>query len=217
MTLSLRIAPKALALLLLFGAPSLHAQNGDVTQNGDVAAATLAPGDVIRIVVWRRPEMSGDFVVAFDSTIIHPLYREVKVAGVPLSMVEERVRVFLTKYETNPAFVLSPLLRVFVGGEVRLPNVYSLPPGTTVAQAVALAGGPTDRGRLDDVLIVRHKDREVLDLTLPDTRAVRTETRSGDQVYVGRRLSFFNDVLAPASAVFAAVATVVSIIIQLRR
>jgi hypothetical protein len=43
------------------------------------------------------------------------------------------------------------------------------------------------------------------------------ETRSGDQLFVGRRLSFFNDVLAPASSVFAAVATVVSIIIQLRR
>jgi polysaccharide export outer membrane protein len=210
----LRISPASLALFLLLGAPSLRAQS---TDGATVATATLSPGDVIRIVVWRKPEFSGDFVVAPDSSITHPLYREVKVVGVPLSVVEERVRVFLARYETNPAFVISPLLRVFVGGEVRLPNVYSLPPGTTVAQAVAVAGGPTDRGRLDQVLIVRRQDRQVLDLTRPEAPSVLTETRSGDQVFVGRRLSFFNDVLAPASAVFAAVATVVSITIQLRR
>jgi protein involved in polysaccharide export with SLBB domain len=210
----LRISPISLALFLLLGAPSLRAQSVD---GAAVATATLSPGDVIRIVVWRKPEFSGDFIVAPDSTITHPLYREVKVVGVPLHVVEDRVRVFLARYETNPAFVISPLLRVFVGGEVRLPNVYSLPPGTTVAQAVAVAGGPTDRGRLDQVLIVRRQDRQVLDLTRPESPSVLTETRSGDQVFVGRRLSFFNDVLAPASAVFAAVATVVSITIQLRR
>jgi polysaccharide export outer membrane protein len=212
----IRLALHLFALLLSLGAPALGAQTL-AGHAADSAAASLSPGDVIRIAVWRKPEFSGDFVVAADGTIIHPLYREVKVAGLPLGVVEERVRIFLSRYETNPAFVISPLLRVFVGGEVRQPSVYSLPPGTTIAQAVALAGGPTDRGRLDEVLIVRLQDREVVDLTQSQSHAVNMETRSGDQLFVGRRLSFFNDVLAPASSVFAAVATVVSIIIQLRR
>jgi protein involved in polysaccharide export with SLBB domain len=211
-----RLAPHLFALLLSLGGPTLGAQSVD-GHPVDSAMALLSPGDLIRIVVWRKPEFSGDFVVGADGTIIHPLYREVAVAGVPLGLVEERVRIFLTRYETNPAFVISPLLRVFVGGEVRQPSIYSLPPGTTIAQAVALAGGPTERGRLDEVLIVRRQDRQVVDLTRPDSRVVSMETRSGDQVFVGRRLSFFNDVLAPASSVFGAVATVVSIIIQLRR
>jgi polysaccharide export outer membrane protein len=213
-----RLAPHLLALLLTLGVAAAPLGAQTLAGHGaDSAAASLSPGDVIRIVVWRKPEFSGDFVVAADGTIIHPLYREVTVAGLPLNLVEERVRTFLTRYETTPAFVISPLLRVFVGGEVRQPSIYSLPPGTTIAQAVALAGGPTDRGRLDEVLIVRRQDREVVDLTQPQSRAVNMETRSGDQLFVGRRLSFFNDVLAPASSVFAAVATVVSIIIQLRR
>jgi protein involved in polysaccharide export with SLBB domain len=219
------LSPRLFTLLLTLAAPALAAPAlgaQTVIQSAnrltpDNGIASLSPGDVIRIVVWRKPEFSGDFVVAADGTIIHPLYREVKVGGVPLAVVEERVRAFLSKYETNPAFVISPLLRVFVGGEVRQPSIYSLPPGTTIAQAVAVAGGPTDRGRLDEVLIVRHQEREVLDLTQPEDRAVGMETRSGDQLFVGRRLSFFNDVLAPASAVFGAAATVVSIIIQLRR
>lgn len=183
----------------------------------DTSSAVLAPGDLVRITVWRRPEFSGDFVVAPDSTITHPLYREIKVAGTPLRIVEDRVRVFLTRYETNAPFVISPLLRVFVGGEVRQPSVYTVAPGTTIAQAVALAGGPTERGRLDEVSLVRREQKQTLDLTRPDTRSATIEARSGDQLLVGRRRSFFLDVLAPSSSVFAAAASVASIIIQLSR
>lgn len=183
----------------------------------DTSSAVLAPGDLLRITVWRRPEFSGDFVVAPDSSITHPLYREVKVAGAPLRVVEERVRVFLGKYETNAPFVISPLLRVFVGGEVRAPSVYTVAPGTTIAQTVALAGGPTERGKLEEVSLVRREQRQMLDLTRPDTHSATMEVRSGDQLLVGRRRNFFTEVLAPSSSVFAAAAAVASIIIQLSR
>src|SRR5436853_3239668 len=43
----------------------------------------LRPGDVLRINVWRHPELSGDFVVAPDSTLVDPVYQVVKVAGYP--------------------------------------------------------------------------------------------------------------------------------------
>lgn len=183
----------------------------------DTSSAMLAPGDLLRITVWRRPELSGDFIVAPDSSITHPLYREVKVAGISLPVVEERVRTFLGKYETNAPFVISPLLRVFVGGEVRAPSVYTVAPGTTIAQAVALAGGPTERGNLESVALVRHEQRQVLDLTHPDSHSATIEARSGDQLLVARRRNFFLDVLAPSSSVFAAAASVASIIIQLSR
>jgi protein involved in polysaccharide export with SLBB domain len=204
---------------ILIAASLLTLAQPDVAaaQASEADRAMLAPGDLIRIVVWRRTEFSGEFVVAPDSTITHPLYREVKVAGIPLGMVEERVRSFLSKYETNASFVVSPLLRVFVGGEVRQPSVYTVAPGTTIAQAVALAGGPTDRGRLDDVSLVRREQSQTLDLTRQDTHSATLEARSGDQLLVGRRRSFFLDVLAPSSSVFAAAASVASIIIQLTK
>lgn len=183
----------------------------------DSSSAMLAPGDLLRVTVWRRPEFSGDFIIAPDSTITHPLYRDVKVAGIPLKMVEDRVRTFLARYETNVPFVISPLLRVFVGGEVRQPNVYNVPPGTTIAQAVALAGGPTERGMLEEVSLVRQERREILDLTSANSHSAIMEARSGDQLLVARRRNFFIEVLAPSSSVFAAAAAVASIIIQLTR
>ena len=179
----------------------------------DSASARIAPGDVLRITVWRKPEFSGDFPVAPDGSITHPLYRELKVAGLPFNAVEDVLRNFLSRFEANPSFVVSPLLRVFVGGEVRLPSVYTLPPRTTVAQAVAQAGGATERGRLDQVRVRRQDNVVVVDLTRPDG-AVPPEIHSGDQIIVGRSRSFLRDYLGPASSVIAALAAVSSVIIQ---
>lgn len=41
----------------------------------------LRPGDALRINVWGHPVLSGDFAVAPDSTLVHPVYQAVKVAG----------------------------------------------------------------------------------------------------------------------------------------
>ena len=113
------------------------------------SATTLNPGDVVRITVWRKPELSGDFVVARDGTLSHPLLREVHVTGIPVELVDARIREFLTTLEANPQFVIEPLLRVAVSGEVRTPNLYNLRPETSISQAVAVAGGTTERGRRD--------------------------------------------------------------------
>src|SRR3989449_4417045 len=68
----------------------------------------LRPGDVLRINVWRHPELSGDFVVAPDSTLVDPVYQVVKVAGAPLAVVRERLRAVLSTYEQGVPFVLEP-------------------------------------------------------------------------------------------------------------
>jgi protein involved in polysaccharide export with SLBB domain len=183
----------------------------------DSSPTVLAPGDVLRITVWRKPEFSGEFLVAPDGSITHPLYRELKVAGIPFSAVDERVRVFLARFEANPAFVLAPLLRVVVGGEVRQPNVYTVPPGTTVAQVIAMAGGPTERGRLDRVRVARGRSIHVVDLTRVDADASYSEVRSGDQVIVERTRNVLRDYLGPASSVVGALAALTSIVIQVTR
>ncbi len=82
----------------------------------------LAPGDSVRIVVWRKPEFSGDFVVAPDGSITHPLYRGVKVAAMPFATAEANVRQFLSGFEENPQFVMEPLIRVAVVGRGSAPG-----------------------------------------------------------------------------------------------
>ena len=123
------------------------------------------PGDLLRIVVYRRPELSGELEVAPDSSLRHPLYKGLKVAGIPFPEAEERIRVFLHGFQAEPQFVVDPLYRIAVGGEVRQPNMYSLRPEMTVDQAIAVAGGPTERGRLNQIRIIREGRALSVDLT----------------------------------------------------
>jgi protein involved in polysaccharide export with SLBB domain len=172
----------------------------------------LRPGDALRIDVWRHPEMSGEFVVAPDSALEHPLYQVVKVAGVPLPLVRQRLDSLLGRYEQGVQFVVEPLFPVTVAGEVRQPNLYRLPQGTSFAQAVAKAGGPTELGRLDKVRVIRRDSAMVIDLASGYSRYGTLPIASGDQVLVSRRSSFnlLRDVLYPAASLTAAVAAILA-------
>jgi polysaccharide export outer membrane protein len=175
----------------------------------------LRPGDVLRITVWRNAEMSGDFAVLGNGTLAHPLYSALRVAGMPLEAVEDSLRVFLRRFESSPAFVVEPLYRITVGGEVRSPSVYELPPSTTVAEAVATAGGVTERGKLDAVRLHRGGQIMLVDLTDPTPGATASSPiRSGDQLFVERRVSIFREYIAPAGAITAALAAIANILIN---
>ena len=197
------------AILTHSASSSLTAQTPAPT-----ALQQLLPGDQVRIVVWRQPEFSGDYFVAANGTLIHPLYREVQVTGVPLTDVEERLRTFLSRYTTNPQFVIEPLVRIIVAGEVRSPNIYSVPPQTTIAQALALAGGANDRGQIRDVRIIRDRREIKIDVSKPDSDAALLQIRSGDQILVGRRRPSVLAIVSPVTSTIAAIAAITSIILR---
>ncbi|MEZ0334407.1 MAG: polysaccharide biosynthesis/export family protein [Gemmatimonadales bacterium] len=201
--------PSAIALLAVvaFAAPA----SAQTPATG--SASMLAPGDSVRVVVWRRPEFSGDFVVAPNGTITHPLYRSVTVGGVPFATAEANLRRFLSRFEENPEFVMEPLVRVSVSGEVDRPRVYALRPETTIAEAVGLAGGVTQDGSRDRVRILRTEPggqtREFsIDLNDPETGAGGTPIVSGDQILVDRRRNFLRDVVLPVLGVVGSIASI---------
>lgn len=184
------------------------------TRGQEPAPQGLRPGDQIRISVWKAPELSGDFTISSDGTILHPLYREVQVTGLTMPAVEERIRTFLQRYQTTPQFVVQGLVKIVVGGEVRAPNVYSVPPETTVAQAIATAGGPTERGSLQKVKVIRDRQEIRLDLTRFDSEATLIQIRSGDQVLLGRASTPAVTYITPIASGVAAVAAILSIVLR---
>ncbi len=172
----------------------------------------LRVGDALRIDVWHQPELSGEFVIAADSTLMQPVYQGVKVAGAPLSVVRERLRTLLVTYEQNLQLVIEPRFSVTVAGEVRQPNLYRLRQGTTFAQAIALAGGPTELGRLDKVRVIRRDGAMVINLGSGYSRYEALTVASGDQILVSRRSNFnvLRDVMYPLASLTAAVAAVLA-------
>ena len=176
----------------------------------------------MRVVVWRRPEFSGDFVVAPNGTITHPLYRSVTVGGVPFATAEANLRRFLSRFEENPEFVMEPLVRVSVSGEVDRPRVYALRPETTIAEAVGVAGGVTRDGNRGRVRILRTEDNGVVrefaaDLNDPEKGAGGSPILSGDQIVVDRRRNFMRDVILPALGVIGSVASIALLVDRVGR
>jgi polysaccharide export outer membrane protein len=178
----------------------------------NVANIVLSPGDAVRITVMRHPELSGEIVVAGDGTLMHPVYRELKIAGLIMPDAERMLHQMLARFEARPEFVLDPLFQVAVGGEVRQPNLYPLRPSTTIAQAVAIAGGATDRGRLDRVRLFRRGTQHMIDLSRPAAGMGLDRIQSGDQILVERRSSVFRDYIAPVGSIIGALAAVLNIL-----
>lgn len=176
-TISRLLLPLALGLTLAAGVPeALRGQTPGAADGG------LQPGDVVQVTVWQREELSGEFTVAPDGSLNHPLYRQVRVTGIPVAQVEERVKAFLAAYEANPQVIVQPFYKVTVVGPVMRPDIYDLPPGTTVAQAVTQAGGVMEEGKRDDVRLIRNAIETRLDLT--EAEAIRMPIQSGDQILV---------------------------------
>jgi protein involved in polysaccharide export with SLBB domain len=173
----------------------------------------LRPGDRIRITVLGDAAMSGEFEVGPDSTLRHPLYNRVKVAGIPVSMLKERIASFLRNFQREPQLDVEPLFKVSVGGEVRSPNVLFLPPETTIMDAVARAGGVTEHGNANSITVLR--DGRRLSFTVNGTRSRQdTQTiQSGDQISVAKR----RNVLGGIAPIVGFAASVVSIIVLLQR
>jgi polysaccharide export outer membrane protein len=150
---------------------------------------TLSQGDSIRIDVWRYEEFSGQFGVAPDGTIAHPLYREIRVSEIPVSELEAAVSEALTEYIEQPVLVVEPLLKVVVVGDVESPGTYAMLPTATLVQAVARAGGPALTAKMSKVKLLRSEPagnivRYEMDFTDPSSSAFHATIRSGDQIIV---------------------------------
>jgi protein involved in polysaccharide export with SLBB domain len=171
---------------------------------------SLRPGDAVRVTVYRQDELSGEIPVLGDGTLGHPLYRNVRVAGRPLSEVQAAVGEHLSGYVNNPQFVVQPLLHVAVEGYVNEPKLYQLPPETTLRQAISLAGGPSERGRLNRVRLIRGGTTYVVDVS-SETGAGRVLVQSGDEIFVTQRHDLLRETVQPLASIVAASVALVNL------
>lgn len=200
-----------LAFLLL--GPSAHPVQAqtETTVPPSGTAEELRPGDMVRVQVWRQEEFSGEFFVTDQGVIAHPLYRSIYAIRRPVNEVEEALRLFLQEFESEPNFVVEAFFQVAVSGHVRQPSVYPLRPGTTVAEAVAQAGGVTEQGRLEGVILRRGGSEYRVDLTDTTGRAREVTIRSGDEIAVERRRNVMREYVLPIISVAGSIASIIRV------
>jgi len=178
---------------------------------GDVP--TLQGGDVLRVAIWREPDLSGDFMVDESGMVTLPLLGQRRVAGIPVQRLrDELVRDYGAQLRNN-SISITPLRRLSVLGEVNKPGVYPVDLTVTLSEAIAMAGGISPIGDPRRIRVVRSDGRVVNDRISAETQLAQTGVRSGDQVVVGRRGWFDRNSATVLTSAISLIATAVSTII----
>ncbi len=158
------------------------------TQSG-LSAYRVDTGDRISITVYQEPDLSvNDVRVKADGTISYPLLGDLHVAGSTSQELQNLVlRKLLDGYLKKPSVTVSidSYRLYYIKGEVTRPGGYTFVDGLTVAKAVALAGGYTERASESKISLIRESDPD----NALEAVSVNTAIRPGDIITVGE--SFF--------------------------
>jgi polysaccharide export outer membrane protein len=147
--------------------------------------APLVPGDLIRINIWREPDLTGEFLVQEDGTAVLPRIGPVNVTGYTPATLKQNLVTEYSKTLINPSIEVVVLRRILITGEVGGEGVYPVDPTMSLVEVLALAGGPAASAKKDEVILVR--DGREIEIDLDDPIAVRdVALRSGDQLVVPR-------------------------------
>lgn len=144
--------------------------------------ASLRPGDMVRLLIWRDPELNGEYPIDETGSVTLPLIGPRMAVGLPADQFRALVVSDLSQELRNQEPVVTLLRRVRVLGEVQMPGLYHIDPTMTLGDVIALAQGATPEGRLSGIRIVRDGSeiRSDLDTTIPVAQTVM----SGDQIMV---------------------------------
>jgi len=163
----------------------------------NVALEQLGMGDMVRITVFRNPDLTTEARISERGTVLFPMIGEVQVAGLTPTQAGKRIADKLNqgRYVVNPEVTVSMMQvnsrQVSVLGNVNKPGRYPLDSQTAhLTDFIAVAGGLAPTGS-DEVTVVTTKDgktskREVDLAAIFNTGDVsqNIELQPGDTVYV---------------------------------
>jgi len=116
----------------------------------------IGAGDEIRILVYDEPDLTVNITINDDGNINFPLIGVVSVTGNTTRGIQRLIHDGL-----KGDYLLNPSVQVdivsyrpfYIHGEVKKPGAYAYKPGLNVDQAVALAGGLTERASVSKIFI----------------------------------------------------------------
>ena len=122
----------------------------------------LAAGDVIKISVFGEPDLSFDSIRLNDAgSFSYPFLGELNA----LHLTESELEALLIQ-SLEGDFLINPKVTVsiqeyrefFINGQVRNAGAFTWQPGLTLRQAIAMAGGLTERASQRRMSVVRGGD-----------------------------------------------------------
>jgi len=182
-------------------APQTVAQTMNTKEVGEMRAAleAIGVGDMVRITVFRNPELTTETRVTDQGTISFPMLGDVPVAGMTPSQVSKRIAEKLStgKYVVNPEVQVTMMQvnsrQVSVLGNVNKPGRYPLDNiNARLTDFIAAAGGVAAPGSdLVTVVTVRDgksskRDVDLSQMFVSGNVDANLDLQPGDTIYVHR-------------------------------
>jgi protein involved in polysaccharide export with SLBB domain len=128
----------------------------------------IGPGDQIIVMLWGESQFRQEFTIDREGYVFVPEVGQIFVNGLNLEALEKKFFQILSKvYSTLKPATGKPTtfmdislgnlrpLRIIVLGEVAQPGAYSVSPSTSLSSSLYYFRGPTTRGSLRDIRLLR--------------------------------------------------------------
>jgi len=154
-----------------------------LSSNGDSTAPGIAVDDVLRMTVWRHPDLDATVPVASDGTITLPLVGDIQATGKTLADIRETVREKLSVYLRDPkvsiliekqirrGLILDPQVSILpermrerkaiVIGEVMIQGPQIIGEQSRVMDVIGGARLNMQTAQLNDIVLIRNVDGKV--------------------------------------------------------
>ncbi len=184
---SLRLPALALSLAAALAACSSYRPANEAFHAALTQPYRMDAGDRLRITVFGQSDLTNSYAVDQAGLIAFPLVGSVPARGRTPQELERTIAARLAN-----GFIRNPDISVeidryrpfFIMGEVGSPGQYTYVPGTTVQNAIAIAGGFTARALQDNADITRSVNGKVMNGRVE----ISDPILPGDTIYVRERL-----------------------------
>ncbi len=131
------------------------------SHDGPLPEYIIMPGDQLSVKFYENQSLNENILVRPDGRISLQLIDEIIAAGKTPAELTGILRDKYTAEFKNPRVTVIvrtfSLQKIYVTGEVNLPNVVDLKNGFSVLQAIAQVGGFTDTAHKNEVVLIRKK------------------------------------------------------------
>uniref|UniRef100_UPI004047DF07 SLBB domain-containing protein n=2 Tax=Algoriphagus sp. TaxID=1872435 RepID=UPI004047DF07 len=194
---------------LLFGSTLFFQKNRKLSFEPSLNQATpknyiLGPGDLIYVDIYGQSEKYYEATVNPEGSILLDNIGLIAVSGKTIEaaegIIKNRVASFYTGLSgANPSTFLQVTLgnvktiKVHILNEVRLPGTFTLSAFSTVFNAMYAAGGPSDKGTLRAIQLIRNNKKiaeiDVYDLLINGTANLDVQLQDQDVILVNPYLA----------------------------
>ncbi len=152
----------------------------------------IGPGDRFNISLWGRIEGSYQVEVNRNGEITLPKTGTLKVWGLTFAELKKYLLAEFSRhykdFHINVVMARLRTIRVFAIGEVVTPGSYTLSSLSTVYNALFAAGGPSKRGTMRNIKLIRNGETiqtiDLYDFLLKGDKSQDARLHSGDTIFV---------------------------------